>query len=129
MITPPLRDGFWEGVRRHELLIRRCVRCGARLHPRRVVCPSCGGEELVWTAAAGRGSVYSVSTVHRAPHPAMQSALPYHIGIVRLEEDVFLFTRFLTSAGEAPEIDSAVEVRFLTVESGRELPVFGPPAK
>src|SRR5947209_1621203 len=103
MITTPLRNEFWEGARRHELLIRRCMRCGARLHPRRVVCPSCGAEELAWTAASGRGSVYSVSTVHRAPLPEMQSALPYHIGIVRLEEDVFLFTRFLTSSGGAPE--------------------------
>jgi uncharacterized protein len=105
-----------------ELLIQHCPRCGANLHPRRVICPNCGSEELSWVASSGRGVVYSASTIHRAPNPA--TGAPYHVGIVALEEGVHLFTRFLSDNGRAPEIDDPVSVRFETQRGGRELPMF-----
>jgi uncharacterized OB-fold protein len=59
----------------------------------------------------------------------MQAALPYHLGIVRLDEQVYLFTRFVTGSDVTPEIDSPVEVRFETLENGRQFPVFRPHTK
>jgi uncharacterized OB-fold protein len=59
----------------------------------------------------------------------METALPYHLGIVRLEEEVHMFTRFVTGSDVAPEIDSDVEVRFQTLEQDRELPIFSPVGK
>jgi uncharacterized OB-fold protein len=120
---------FWDGVRHHRLLIRMCEQCGSRLHPRRVLCPSCGSSGLAWVPSSGRGVVYSVSTLHRAPDVRAEAALPYHLGIVRLEEEVYMFTRFITGSDVAPQIDSAVEVRFQTLEHDRELPVFSPVGK
>ena len=79
--------------------------------------------------SSGRGVVYSVSTLHRAPDAHMETALPYHLGIVRLEEEVHMFTRFVTGSDVAPEIDSDVEVRFQTLEQDRELPIFSPVGK
>lgn len=117
-------NAFWEGSDRQQLLIRRCKQCGAHLHPRRLICPVCGSETLSWVPASGRGIVYSVSTVYRPPSPAMRDAVPYHVGIVVLEEGVHLFTRFLTGDGAAPDIDDPVAVRFVTQQDGRRLPAF-----
>ena len=117
-------NAFWEGSRQHRLLIRRCPRCGANLHPRRVVCPTCGSEELAWVDASGRGVVYSVSTLHRAPTRAMDGALPYNLGIVALEEGVHLFTRFVSDDDWLPNIDDPVVVRFERLTDGRDLPTF-----
>ena len=43
---------------------QRCDACGRAIHPPRVLCPGCGGRELVWRESAGRGTVYSATTVH-----------------------------------------------------------------
>jgi len=71
--------------------------------------------------------VYSVSTLYRAPTPELAPALPYHLGIVELDEGVYLFTRFETvPGGAAPGISDPVEVAFAESEEGRVLPVFRP---
>lgn len=129
MSAAAFESPFWDGVRDHRLLIRLCEQCGARLHPRRTICPSCGSSELGWIPSSGRGVVYSVSTLHRAPDARMEAALPYYLGIVRLEEEVYMFTRFITGSDVGPAIDSEVEVRFQTLEHDRELPVFSPVGK
>lgn len=89
------------------------------------MCPTCGSEDLAWHSATGRGTVYSVSKLHRAPNAAMRAAIPYHLGIVELDEGVHLFTRFEPGpSGREPAIGLRVEVRFARLESGVELPVF-----
>lgn len=47
------------------LAFQRCEDCGAAIHYARVVCPSCGSTRLEEVAGAGRGVVYSTTTVHR----------------------------------------------------------------
>lgn len=46
------------------LHFQRCVSCGAAVHPPRLLCPVDGGRELAWEESAGRGAVYSQTTVH-----------------------------------------------------------------
>jgi uncharacterized OB-fold protein len=43
---------------------QRCEHCGAAIHPRRVTCPVCGSQRLADATSAGRGVVYSTTTVH-----------------------------------------------------------------
>jgi uncharacterized OB-fold protein len=43
---------------------QRCEDCGAAIHPRRVTCPVCGSRRLADARSAGRGVVYSTTTVH-----------------------------------------------------------------
>jgi uncharacterized OB-fold protein len=124
--TPETR-GYWDGVAAGELRVRACTRCGASLHPRRIICPRCGSEDLAWRRAAGRGTIYSVSRVQRAPNAVMRAAVPYFLGIVELDEGVHLFARLDPGpGGREPSIGMRVEVRFARLESGVELPVFRP---
>lgn len=43
---------------------QRCEDCGSAIHPRRVACPVCGSRRLADARSAGRGVVYSTTTVH-----------------------------------------------------------------
>ena len=120
----PETQVYWDGVAAHELRVRSCDACGAKLHPRRLICPQCGAEDLTWRRATGTGHIYSVSTLHRAPSEAMRAALPYHLGIVELDEGVHLFTRIHSPDGREPKIGMRVQVGFRRLESDADLPVF-----
>ena len=51
-----------EGV----LAYQRCSACDSAVFYPRVLCPRCGSPELRWEASEGKGTVYSVTTLHPA---------------------------------------------------------------
>jgi uncharacterized OB-fold protein len=119
----PETTGYWQGVARHELRLKHCPACNLYFHPKRIVCTECGSDALVWKRASGRGEVYSFSEVHRAPSPDFAGATPYVVGLVKLEEGVHLFTRFV----DGPvAIGTKVTVAFRALELGNLMPVFRP---
>lgn len=81
--------------------------------------PSCWSTELEFAEAAGRGTVYSHTTVQRAPSPAFEP--PYVIALVRLAEGPVLLTAI---TGPAVECDDRVIVDWRPLPDGRHLPVF-----
>ena len=114
---------YWEGVRAGELRLRWCESCGTWLHPKRIVCTACGAGGLGWRRASGAGEVYSFSEVHRVGAPEFAAATPYTVGLVKLEEGVYLFTRFIAEPGTV-RVGAPVSVAFRTLEQGQLLPVF-----
>lgn len=119
----PETVGFWEAVKRRELVLKWCAPCAKAFHPKRIVCTDCGNADLGWKAASGRGKVYSFSDVHRAPHATFAGSTPYTVGVVRLDEGVYLFTRFFAEPGPVA-IDAPARVDFRELEMGQLLPVF-----
>lgn len=119
----PETEGFWEGVNRGELLLKWCAQCAAAYHPKRIVCTRCGSADLTWKPSSGRGKVYSFSEVHHAAIPAFKASVPYTVGMVELEEGVYLFTRFISEPGPV-SIDAAAHVDFRVLETDQMLPVF-----
>jgi uncharacterized OB-fold protein len=119
----PETVGFWDGVKQHELRLKWCPACARAFHPKRIVCTDCGSAELEWRAASGRGKVYSCSEVHHAPGPEFTASLPYWVGLVALEEGVYLFSRLIADPG-AVAIDAPARVDFQVLEQGRLMPVF-----
>jgi len=117
----PETVGYWEGVKQRELRLRHCAACDRHFHPKRIVCTDCGSDALTWKRASGRGEVYSFSEVHRAPSQAFAGAAPYVVGLVKLEEGVHLFTRFV---GGPVAIGTRVSVDFQVLELGNLMPVF-----
>ena len=57
---------FWDGLRRHRLLVQRCPACGRHRFPPMPSCPACGAERGDPVAVSGLGRVYSWVRVHRA---------------------------------------------------------------
>jgi uncharacterized protein len=62
-VPDELSAPFWEGARRHRLVLRHCLGCGRFHHPPRVLCPWCAGSELDHREVPGDGRVYSHTTV------------------------------------------------------------------
>lgn len=94
----------------HAMTFQHCPACGARWYFARVFCPACGTAGPVVRAASGRGQVYAVTTVTRAPSPELRALAPYRIALVDMDEGF----RAMTHAADDVAIGDAVKVGFVT---------------
>ncbi|MYN13871.1 DNA-binding protein [Pusillimonas sp. TS35] len=78
---------FRKMLEQGKFMIQRCERTGRAVFYPRVVSPF-GGGPLRWEPASGRGTVYSVTTVHRREDRGGD----YSIVLVDLEEGVRLMS-------------------------------------
>ena len=77
---------FFEGARRHELMLMRCLNCSAWRLPSRPRCPDCWSTDTKWERASGRATLYSFAIMHQKLHPWFADQTPYQFAIVELEE-------------------------------------------
>ena len=104
---------FWEGTRRHELLLQRCRRCDRCRWTPQPACPWCLSEEYAWSPASGRGALYSWTAVHRPPDPvAFAEDVPYIVAIVKLEEGPYMLTNLVDCPQEEARAGMPVQVVF-----------------
>ncbi len=80
---------FWDGLRRHELLVFRCRTCGASYWPA-AYCRTCPAEpfygNMAWVPASGRGTVFAFNIHRFAFHPGFADDLPYVYALITLAE-------------------------------------------
>lgn len=88
---------------------QRCGACGAAWHFARAFCPRCGTAGPETRQASGRGVVYAVTTVSRAPSPELRALAPYRIALVDMEEGF----RAMTHAAAGVAIGDPVRTRFV----------------
>jgi uncharacterized OB-fold protein len=117
---------FWDGCRRHELLVQRCRACGTFQHYPRGICARCWGADLEWRPSAGRGAVYTFTVVHRSQAPGFKERLPYVLAYVELEEGVQVLTNLVGCAPGEVAIGMPVRVTFEDVTPEVSLPRFVP---
>ncbi|TCK25760.1 Zn-ribbon domain-containing OB-fold protein [Pseudonocardia endophytica] len=117
-------EPYWTACDEGRLTFQRCGGCRDAIWPAHSVCPHCSSDVLTWEESAGRGVVWSYSTVMRAPTPVFAGIAPYTVGFVRLDEGYHLFTR-IDADPDAVAIDMPVRVRF-DRRGEQTLPVFEP---
>jgi len=115
---------FWEGCKRHELLIQRCKDCGTYRHYPRPMCPNCGSWHVEWAKVSGKGKVYTYIVAHRPFHPAFFSDVPYAVVIVELEEGVRIVSNVVDCRPDDIYIGMPVEVVFDDVTDEVTIPRF-----
>ncbi len=116
---------FWfEGAKRHELLIQRCVECGQLRHPPLPACPSCRSFRWDTVRASGRGTVYSFVVTHYPQLPAFDYPLP--IGLIELEEGTRLVADLDGIDPARWEVGMEVVAEFVEFDEDLTLPVFRP---
>ncbi len=123
--------GFWEGCKRHELLIPKCNDCGAYRFPPRVMCPECNSTNVEWSKVSGRGKVYSFIIPHRqAPgeFPARGFDYPYAVVLVELPDagGVRIASNLVDCELDNIKIGMPVDVVFDDVTDKVTLPKFRP---
>lgn len=93
------------------LAYQSCGGCGAVRYFRRSFCPVCGSQESRTLEASGRGTVYAITTVSRAPSPEWKALAPYRIALVDAQEGF----RFMAHAAEGLAIGDIVGTAFREV--------------
>src|SRR6185295_15492555 len=71
---------FYDGARRHELMLMRCRGCGAWRLPSRPRCPDCWSTDTEWAEASGRGTLYSFGLMHQK-FRGFEDAVPYNYAV------------------------------------------------
>ena len=122
-VTPDTEQ-WWDATRERRLVIQRCRQHGHLQHYPRSLCTRCGSTDLDFVDASGRGTIYSHTTVHRAPSPDVR--VPYVVALVRLDEGPVLLTNIIDCPPEDLRCDMPVEVSWRELSDGRNLPVFRP---
>jgi uncharacterized protein len=133
-VGPPLPEPdpstrfFWEGARRHELLIMHCNNCGRYHHWPRPICRFCLSSDIAPKAVSGRGTLYSYTVAVQPFHPWFADKTPYVIATVELvEQERLRLLSNLVDCDEADiEVDMPVRVVFREVTPEITLPLFRP---
>ncbi|MER5930286.1 bifunctional MaoC family dehydratase N-terminal/OB-fold nucleic acid binding domain-containing protein [Streptomyces sp. NPDC002054] len=115
-------QGFWEGVRRHRLLIQRCTACAALRFPWLPGCNHCASPDWDTVEASGAGTVFSYVVMHHPPFPAFDP--PYAVALVELAEGVRMISNITGVPYDKVRIGMPVQLEFLRVDDDLELPVF-----
>jgi uncharacterized OB-fold protein len=117
---------FWDGCKRHELLLQKCAACGHVWFPPSSRCPECLSTEYSWMQASGRGRVWSWIVMWQRYFAAFEGEIPYNVAYVTLDEGPRMMTNLVGIENDAIECDMPVVVVFEDVTSEISLPKFGP---
>ena len=116
---------FFEGARRHELMLMRCRACGAWRLPSRPRCPDCWSTETEWARASGRGTLYSFGVMHQK-FAGFEDVTPYQYAVVELEEGPRIVTNVVGVADGELRCDMPVRAVFDDVAEDATLVRFEP---
>ncbi|HKU99319.1 MAG TPA: Zn-ribbon domain-containing OB-fold protein [Vineibacter sp.] len=106
----PIARDWWAGVAEGRIGYEVCADCGtAQFYPRGH-CTACGSARVEVRPAAGTGTIFSITVVHRPPSAALQPFAPYAIALVDLDEGV----RLMAHADPALGIGARVRATFVT---------------
>jgi hypothetical protein len=122
----PWSKPFWEGCKRHKLLVQKCKDCKKPIFYPKLFCPYCLSPNLEWTKATGRGKVYSYTVVHSYGPTEFSEDTPYVVAVIDLQEGVRMMSNVVGCPPEAVKCDMEVEVVFDDVTEEITLPKFKP---
>ena len=116
---------FWDAAARGELIVQRCLRCGAAQHYPRAMCRACAGR-TAWEKCSGRGTVYTFSVVRQNRPPPFDALVPYVVAMIDLEEGARVMGNVTGCDPADVRIGMDVEVWFEPLGAGRALPQWRP---
>jgi uncharacterized OB-fold protein len=98
------------------LTLQQCAACDAVQHPPEEICGTCGSMTFTTRVVAPAGTVYSYTVVRHAVNAALETAVPYVVVLVSLDEvpEVRVVGNLLDTAPEDVTIGMAVETVWQT---------------
>ena len=117
---------YWEGLRRHQLLMPRCNACHRYWFPPSTHCPHCSSADFTWTPLSGRGKVFTYVVYHRVYHPGFADEVPYTVALVALEEGPRMICNIVGIPPDEVACEMPVHVVYEDVAADVTLPKFTP---
>lgn len=105
-----LNDGYLDGLRKGELRIQQCSRCGAFRFPPARYCPQCLSSGWSWTAVSGRATLWSWIRMHKRYISGFEP--PYVVCLVELDEGPRMIAGVVPSAVNQLRCDQPVKACF-----------------
>jgi uncharacterized protein len=102
---------LWEGYRRHELRIPKCQSCGTLIFPPLPRCATCGGFDMGYVVASGRGRLYSFAVVRQPKVPGFR--YPLSVGLIELDEGPRIVTDLVGVTPDQLTIGMRLEIGWL----------------
>ena len=115
-------QAYWDACAEGKLLYQACRTCATIQTYPRSHCAQCQSNDLEWHQSAGGGSVYSHTTVLRAPTPAFKDEVPYVIALVQLDEGFRLMVNILDCDPANVQIGRKVRIVYRPARDGFTLP-------
>jgi uncharacterized OB-fold protein len=125
-VVQPWARPFWEAARERRLVLQHCRACDRPIHYPRIACPRCGGDDLGWKEASGRGTIYSFTVVQANAPSAFREDVPYVVAVIRLAEGVQMLSNIVECDPDRLACDQPVEVTFELLDDEFTLPKFRP---
>jgi uncharacterized protein len=108
-----------DGLRRGELLISACGRCGASDFPPRTQCGLCADTEIPsWTQCDGSGWLWSFAAFHRPYLPEFYLPTPYVVAVIELDEGVRLYGNVVGLPMSVLRVGQPVRANFSAIAEG-----------
>jgi uncharacterized OB-fold protein len=117
---------FWDGCRKHQLLLQRCSDCGHFRWPASFICPRCHSFDNKWITFRGKGKIYSFAIYHVAFDHTVKHDIPYVTAIVELFEGPKILTNIVECGPSGVRCDMPVEVVWDDIADNFSLPRFRP---
>ena len=108
----PFTAPFWEGTKRHELVIQKCTDCSAYRFAPKEVCHKCASTEYEWSRVSGGGTVYSYTIMRRGPNATWQAEAPYVVALVDLNEGARIMSHVVGCNPEDVKVGMKVRAVF-----------------
>ncbi|MBI4518423.1 MAG: OB-fold domain-containing protein [Deltaproteobacteria bacterium] len=123
-VAESFEEGFWEAVKRRELVFQRCGQCREWLHPPRPMCHKCKSFDLRWEKSTGKGKIYSYVTFTREVNPLY--VVPFEVVLVEMDDEkpVRMVANMLDTKPEELYIGMPVELDFFDVTPKQPIPIF-----
>ena len=110
---------FWEGCKRHELLIQRCENCRSYRYPPSPICPQCFSMNTEWERGSGKGEVYTFSVVRVPLAPEWEPDIPYVISVIQLDEGVRMVSNIVGCKPE--DVKIGMKLNLVPVKVGERM--------
>ncbi|MPZ60926.1 MAG: hypothetical protein GEU93_06450 [Propionibacteriales bacterium] len=120
---------YFEEAKNGRLVYQLCRDCAQRIFYPRTVCTNCMSENLEYVASAGKGTIYSFTTLHVPGHPEFADDVPYTVVLVDLEEGVRVLADLVDCDPDDVKVGMSVEVLFEAVTEDFTVPRFRPSAQ
>ncbi len=117
---------FWDGCRRGELLIQKCIGCGEYQFYPRGICANCWSTDIEWVKTSGKGKIWAFTVTYQNRTPGFAEEVPYVVALVELEEGVKMFTNVIGCDPKEVRADMPVEVTFVHATDQISIPYFRP---